>query len=121
MTHGLADKHLVGTGVKGHGAQLFGHAVGAHHPPCQRGGPLDVVGSAGGDIAQHQLLGGAAAQQGHDLLDHVLPAEIGAILVRQGDGHAAGLTAGHDGDLMHRVVLGQGPHHHGVARLVIGG
>ena len=41
--------------------------------------------------------------------------------LRQGDGHAAGLAPGDDGDLMHRVLGGQLVDDHGVARLVIGG
>ena len=63
MPHGFTDKYLVRAGVKSHGAQLGGHAVGAHHLACERRGTLDIVGRAGGDIAQHQLFRGTAAQQ----------------------------------------------------------
>ena len=120
MSHGFADEHLVRTGVERHVAQLIRHTVGAHHLPCDGGGALDIAGGAGGDVAQHHLLGGAAAQQRHDLLGHIRLGAVGTILLRQEDGHAAGLSAGHDGDLMHRVVVGQRVDDHGVTRLVIG-
>ena len=40
--------------------------------------------------------------------------------LRQADGHAAGLSPGNDGDLMHRVLARQVVHHYGVAGLMEG-
>jgi hypothetical protein len=62
-----------------------------------------------------------AAQQRHDLIFHILLGEVGPVLLRQGDGHAAGLASGDDADLGDGVVVRQGVHHHRMARLVIGG
>ena len=107
-------------GVKGHGADLLAHAVGGHHLSGDGAGPLDVVAGAGGDVPQAQLLRRPAPQQRHDLVLHVPSGEVGAVLLRQGDGHAAGLSPGDDADLAHRVVIRQGVHHHGVPRLVVG-
>ena len=118
--HGLADEHLVGAGVKGHVAQPGRHTVGAYHLAGDGRGPLDVAGSTGGDIAQHHLLGGAAAQQAGHSVQHIAAGQVGTVLLRQVDGHAAGLTAGDDGDLMYGVQVRQGLHDHGVTGLVIG-
>ena len=120
MAHALANEHLVAAGVEGHMAQALGHTVGAHHLSGNGGGPLQVVGGAGGDISQHQLLGGPAAQEGHDLVLHVSLGQVRAVLLRQADGHAAGLSPGNDGDLMHRVLARQIVHHYGVAGLMEG-
>ena len=43
------------------------------------------------------------------------------ILLGQGDGHTASLTTGHDGDLMHWVVGGQGVHGDGVTGFMVSG
>ncbi len=42
------------------------------------------------------------------------------VLLRQGNGHAAGLPPGHNGDLGNGVLIGQGVHDHSMARLVEG-
>ena len=39
------------SGVKRHRTDPLRHTVGAHHLACNRSGALDVVGSAGGDVA----------------------------------------------------------------------
>ena len=50
-------------------AEALAHAVAGHHVPCHRGGPLEVVFRAGGDVAEHQFLRCPAADQ------HVQPVE----------------------------------------------
>ena len=62
-----------------------------------------------------------AAQQGDDVLEQLVPRAEGAVFLGQGDGHAAGLTTGDDGDLMYRVMGRQGVHGDGVTGLVISG
>ena len=102
-------------------AELFAEAVAGDHALGELGGPLEVVGGAGGDIVEDQRLGDAAAQQGDDLLPHFLAGHVAAVMLRQGEGVAARHAAGDDGDLVDRVlglaVVGRD----GVAALVIGG
>lgn len=75
----------------------------------------------GGDVPQHHVLGHPAAQQSHDVLEQLVAGAEHLILLGQGDGHTAGLASGHDGDLMDRIMGGQGVHGDGVPGLVIGG
>ena len=64
------------------GAQTLAHAVGRDHLPGDLGGPLDVVGRAGGDIVQEQALrhpqppGGG--DQGHRRSGEAQPRGAGA-------------------------------------------
>ena len=107
------------SGIEGDGAEPVGHAVSADHLARHGRRALDVVRSAGGDIAEDQLLRRAAAQQRDNLAEQIRPGEVRPVLVGQGDGHAARLSARDDRDLVDRVVVGQSVHHDGVARLVI--
>ena len=71
--------------------------------------------------SEHQLLRHPAAQADSDALLQLPLGQIGPVLPGQRDGHAARLSPGHDGDLVHGVLAVQLVDHHGVARLVIGG
>lgn len=67
-----------------------GHAELLDHPPGQRCGLLDVVLRSGGDVAEHQPLGGTTA---HHHRQPVLELGLGeqiAILGRQLLGHPEG-------------------------------
>ncbi len=121
LAHRLADEHLVVAALKGDGAEAVAHAVGRDHAARDVRGALDVVRRAGGNVAEHQLLRRAPAEERDDLLLHVALGLIGAVLVRQRDGHAARASARDDGDAVDRLVRGQRVHHDGVPRLVIGG
>ena len=115
-----ANEHLA-AGRVAHGAEAVGHAVFRRHIACDGGGALDVVGSAGGDIVQPELLGHASAQKRDDGFKHLAARGKRLILGGQADGHTAGRAARDDGDEVHRVLRGQHVHRHRVARLVHGG
>ena len=116
-----SQKDLLLVGAVDHGAQLVTEAVTADHGAGDLGGPLDIVGGAGGDILQHQLLRRTAGQQYGDLLFHPALGLEADVLFRQGKGKAARPAARDDGNLMHlilqRAVIGDD----GVTGLVIGG
>ena len=120
MAHGAADEHLVMAAVKRHGPQPLAHTVHRHHFPGDSRGPLNIVTGPGGNIPKTQLLRHAAAQQTHDLVLHIVLGEVGTVLLRQRNGHAARLPPWDNGDLAHRVLPRQSVHHNGMARLVIG-
>ena len=115
-----ADEHLAVGGV-GHGAELVAHAVALHHIPGDGRGLANVAGGAGGDVLEAQLLRHPAAQVGHDLLEHLVAGHVVLVVRREADGDAARAASGHDGHLVHRIVVGQVVDHHGVAGLVDGG
>ena len=121
LRHGAPDKDLVGIVVKDHGTQLFAHAVLGDHGASDGGGALQIVGGAGGDIAQHQLFGHAPAQTDGNLLGQLAFGPVALVLLRQGDGHTSGSAAGDNGDLMDRVGSLQLIDDDGVTGLVVGG
>ena len=71
------------------------------------GRTLEVVGRAGGHLAHEHFFGDAAAEQHRDVLQHVLAVHAVAVLRRQPHRHAQRAAARNDGDLVHRVGLGQ--------------
>lgn len=64
----LAEEDLL-LAVPGHGADLLAHTPLVHHPPGDAGGLLEVVGGAGVEVTEDDLLGDATA---HRLADDVL-------------------------------------------------
>ena len=68
--------------------QPLGHPVLRHHQPRQLGGALEVVVGAGGDLAVHELLGHAAAQQHGDAVLQLAARHQEAVLGRELVGHA---------------------------------
>ncbi len=97
------------------------HAVVAHHQLGDLRGLLQVVGGAGGHLADEELLRGAPAHhRGHLVAQLVVGHEV-AVLERQGHGVAQRRqAAGDDGDLRHPLRVRQHPAHHRVAGLVVG-
>ena len=59
------------------------HAVLEHHGAGDRGHALEVVGGAGRDAAEHDLLGGTAGEQHRDLVDQLLAGADVAVLLGQ--------------------------------------
>src|SRR5699024_1048385 len=99
-----AQEGLARVGAVNHRAQPLGEAVPGDHGPGGGGGPLQIVGSAGGDVVQHQLFGHPAAQQADDVLVHGGAGHIAGVLFRQVHCEAAGRAPGDDADLMDRVM-----------------
>ena len=101
-------------------AEALAHAVLRDHAAGDVRAALDVVGRARGDLAEHELLRGAAAEQHrHRVL------ELGAgvqVLVLEGQGQrpAEGAAAGDDRHLVDRVGAPQHVAHERVAALVVG-
>ena len=112
-----ADEHFSAVQIRDR-TQLFAHAVTGDHVLCQLCCPVDVVGSAYGDIPQEQGFRHTSAQQRHDLLIHFVAGQIGRIVLWQVPGRAQGLPPGNDGDLPHRVMGGKVVHGDGMAGFV---
>ena len=103
-----------------HGAQPIAHAVARDHVARQMGGPLEVVGSAGGHLVHEHLFGNAATKEHGDLAEHVDPVVAVAITLGQRHGDAQRTATRDDGDLVDRIGLGQQAAQDGVAGLVVG-
>ena len=121
LTEVAAQEGLLLRGAVDHRAKALGEAVLGDHLAGDVRRLLQVVGRTGGDVVQDKLLGYAAAQTGHDVLEHLALGDVAAVFLGQIHGVAAGLTAGDDGDLMHTGVVLAVEARHGVARLVVGG
>ncbi len=80
---------------------------------------MQVVRRAGGDAAEEVLLRCPPAQGHGDLVVEELAAIEGAVFGQRHD-VAAGPAAGHNGDLLYRVGVGQEKADDGVTGLVIG-
>ena len=103
------------------GAEALGHPVAHHHLLRRLGHLLEVVGGAGGDLAEDDLLRGAAAERHRHRV-----AELGAggeelVLARERDRVAERLAAADDRDLVDRVAVGEQVADDRVAHLVEGG
>ena len=112
------DKDLLPARVAD-GADAVGHAVFCDHIAGNAGGALQIVRRTGGNIAE--LLRLCHAEEGDDGLKHLVARGIGAVVLRQADGHAAGLGAGDDGDEVHRILRVEAVHADRVSGLVDGG
>ncbi len=106
--------------AEGERPELVAHAELGDHAAGQVGRLLDVVGGAGGGVAEDEPLGGVAAEQAGDLVLELALALQVAVLRGQGHGVAEGHAAADDAHLGHRVGLGQDPLHEGVTALVVG-
>ena len=101
--------------------QGFVHAVAHHHVTRQRGGSGQIVGRAGGDGAQHQLLGRTPAQQNADAVFKLLPGHEVTVLQRALDGVAQRANATRDDrHLVDDVAAGQAERDQRVADFVVG-
>ena len=90
-----------------HGAKGFRHAVTGHHVTGQTGGALKVVAGTGGHLVHKHFFGDTATKQHADLTQHELFVVAVAILHGQAHGDTKSAATRNDGDLMHRVTLGQ--------------
>ena len=119
--HLAAEERHVVVAAEDARAELLAHPEAHHHLLGGRGDLLDVVGGAGGDLVEDELLGGAAAHRHRDLLEQRLARGQVAVLGRQRDRQAERLAARHDRDLVHRIGVLEEVADERVAHLVVRG
>ena len=102
-------------------AELVAHAEAHHHLLGGRGHLLEVVGGAGRDLAEDDLLGGAAAERHRHRVEQLLAGRQEAVLGRHRDRVAERATARDHRDLVHRVGELEVVADDRVAHLVVGG
>ena len=102
-------------------ADAVAHAVVGDHRAGRLRGLLDVVGGAGRRIAEHDLLGDAAAHAVDQIVEELVAGLVEAILGGHDHRVAQGAAARQDRHLRDRVRVVQGSCGQGVAGLVVGG
>ena len=102
-------------------AEPLRHAEPHHHPLRGLGDLFEVVGGAGSDLAEDDLLGGAATKRHRHRVGQLSAASQELVLSRQADRVAERLAAADDRDLVDRVAVGQQVADDRVAELVVGG
>ena len=100
--------------------ELLAHAEAHDHLLGGGRRLLEVVGGAGGDLVEHDLLGGAAAERHGERVHELALGGEELVLGGQRDGEAQRLAAAHHGDLVHRVGVLEEVADEGVAHLVVG-
>ena len=103
------------------GPELLGHAEAHDHLLGGGGDLLEVVGRAGGDLVEDELLGGAAAQRHRHRVGQLRARGEELVLGGQRDRVAERLAARDHGDLVDRVGVVEVVGHERVAHLVVGG
>ena len=101
-------------------AELVAHAKDGDHVAGHLGGALEVVAGAGGDVADDDLLGDAAAQEHGHVVDHLVARLQAPVLFGDGQRIAQRLAAADDGDLVDGVCVVEQVAHQRVAALVVG-
>ena len=107
------------------GGQLLGHQLGAHpvhrdHRAADLVDLAQVVGGAGGHLAEHDVLGHAPAQQHDHVVEQLLLGLEVAVLLGQVERVAERLAARDDRDAVDLLHRGQHLRAERVARLVVG-
>src|SRR5919197_2169728 len=106
VTEVAAEEDVLLLGAENQRAEPVAHAVLADHLAGDLGGPLDVVGGAGGRVQEPQLLGDPPAQQHGQLVDHLAAGDQELVLERQAERPAERPPAGDHRDLVDRVGVG---------------
>src|SRR5690606_11063418 len=102
-----------------HGPKRIGHAVTGDDVAGNGGGPFEDVGRAGGHLIHEDLFGDAPATQHHDHVQQSFLVHDVAVAFGQLHGDAQRPAARNDGDLVHRVGLGQQLGHQSVTGFVV--
>ena len=114
-----ADEDAVLGGIEADGTEPVAHTVDGDHVARHVRGLLDVSGGSGGDVVQEDFLGHAPAQGHDDILEHLAPRAIALVVLLAHQREPAGLAAGNDGDVLHRIHMLKPVRRDGVARLVV--
>ena len=101
-------------------AELVAHAEAHDHLLGRGRDLLEVVGRARGDLAEDDLLGGAAAERHRHRVQQLRARGEELVLARQADGVAERLAAADDRDLVNRVGVLEVVADDRVAHLVVG-
>ncbi len=115
-----AQEHLMLRLAEHLRAELLAHAQARDHLARHLGRALQVVRGARGDVVAHEFLGGAAAQEHGELVEHLVLGLEEVVLGRQLQRVAQSLTARDDRDLVHRIGMLQHVPHERMAALVVG-
>ena len=102
-----AEERLAAVVAEDARAEALGHPEAHHHLLRGLGHLLEVVGGAGGDLAEDDLLGGAAAQGHRHRVGQLGAGGEELVLGRQADRVAERLAAADDRDLVDRVAVRQ--------------
>ena len=116
-----AKEGFARVGAINHRAHALREAIAGHHGAGGIRGTLQVVGSTGGDIIQHQLLRHTAAQQADNVLVHGGLGHIAGVFFRQIHGKAACRTTRDNADLVHGIMRFAEIAGNGMAGLVVRG
>jgi hypothetical protein len=109
------DEHRVVVVRQGDRPELVAHAPLAHHLARQLGRALDVVLRARRDVADHQLLGHAAAEEHAEVREDLPALQAVRVLLGELHGEAERHAARDDRHLMQRVVALHQQGAHGMA------
>src|SRR5213080_2543391 len=115
-----AEEDLLLLLAEGDGPELLAHAPLADHLVRELGGALEVVARAGGHVAEHQLLGGAAAEEDGEVVDEERLGVRVPIVERDLLGQAERHAARDDRHLVHGIGSREELRDERVARLVVG-
>ena len=121
VSHGAAQERVTVLGPVADRAQLRTHAVLGDHRAGDLGGLLNVGDRAGGRLAEHQFLRGAAAHGEHQSGDHLRTGHQALVVLGHRHRMAAGAPARQDGHLVDRFDVGHRPGRQRVPTLVVGG
>src|SRR5438105_15079848 len=121
VAHLAAEERHVAVVAEHARAELLAHAVAHDHLLRGRRDLLEVVGRAGRDLVEDELLRRAAAERHREVVHQRAAGRQVAVLARQRDRVAERLAAADDRDLVHRVGVLEVVGDEGVAHLVVGG
>ena len=119
LAHLAAEERHVVVAPEHARAELLAHAEAHDHLLGDRGDLLEIVGRAGGDLVEDELLRGAPAERHRELLHQRRLRGQVAVLARQRDRVPEGLAAADDRDLVDLVGVLEVVADERVAQLVV--
>ena len=102
-----------------HRPQSIGHPITGDHVTSNASGTLKVIARASGHLIHEHLFSDTTTKQHADLVQHEFFVVAVTIFFGQAHGHTQSTATRNDGDLVHRITLGQELANQSVARLVV--